>query len=204
MISAATPLRKIVRVVEHIDDLEGYNILNVLQNHNLVNPTTGFFDSSLVTEAHIPILLDIINKFASEADSEMWFQYINSDRPRLGKLEDIWEYIKLRRKEAKKKPLLDYVPSPGSKSKVYEEVLNMSDEEFSYLSSLRNQESIRQASPSSHPETQVQPEGWASGKAGVEGLLPISHSVVLISICSRVPGILVISLFLGMGFKLFI
>ena len=118
MISAATPLRKIVRVVEHIDDLEGYNILNVLQNHNLVNPTTGFFDSSLVTEAHIPILLDIINKFASEADSEMWFQYINSDRPRLGKLEDIWEDIKLRRKEAKKKPLLDYVPSPGSKSKV--------------------------------------------------------------------------------------
>ena len=158
MISAATPLRKIVRVVEHIDDLEGYNILNVLQNHNLVNPTNGFFDSSLVTEAHIPILLDIINKFASEADSEMWFQYINSDRPRLGKLEDIWEDIKLRRKEAKKKPLLDYVPSPGSKSKVYEEVLNMSDEEFSYLSSLRNQESIRQASPSSHPETQVTQE----------------------------------------------
>ena len=148
MIPADAPLKKIIRVVQQVDDLEEYDFRKQLENLNLTD-VYGGFDDWLVTEAHRPMLVDIINRFASEADPNMWAEYISRDRPLMSKLSAIWADIKLRRKEAKKKPILEYVPQPTDKAKVYKQVLEMDDSEFEYLKQLRKQIAEERAEQSS-------------------------------------------------------
>ena len=144
------PLPKLHEIISEFSNYNINNCREYLRNIGLITEYSGDYSQDLVTEAHIPKLRSFVDDLMRKVSAITWSKYYKSrakNKRHLIKsiLEDLYAY-----KRKLKQPLLDYIPQPGTKAKVYKEILEMDDSEFEYLKQLRQQiaeESIPKPSP---------------------------------------------------------
>ena len=144
------PLPKLHEIISEFSIYNINNCREYLRNIGLISTFAGDYSQDLVTEAHIPKLRSFVDDLMSKVSAITWSKYYKSrakNKRHLIKsiLEDLYAY-----KRKLQQPLLDYIPQPGTKAKVYKEILEMDDSEFEYLKQLRQQiaeESIPKLSP---------------------------------------------------------